>query len=145
MTMRARVDLHFHLLPGVDDGPATMEESVELARAAVADGTGAVVATPHVRRDFLTDVRDLPDRVRQVRERLVREAVPLRVARGAEVGHEMVGLLTQADLRMVAVGPPGGRWVLLETPFEGIDDAVHRSRLPATRRGAARASPTGRA
>lgn len=123
--MRARVDLHFHLLPGVDDGPATIDASVELARAAVADGTGAIVATPHVRRDFLTDVRDLPDRVREVRERLATECVPLRVLCGAEVGHEMVGRLSQRDLDTVAVGPPGARWILLETPFEGIDDDVH--------------------
>ncbi len=123
--MRARVDLHFHLLPGVDDGPATIEESVELARSAVADGTGAIVATPHVRHDFLTDVRDLPDRVREVRERLATECVPVRVLCGAELGHEMVGRLTQADLDTVAIGPPGTRWVLVETPFEGIGESVH--------------------
>jgi protein-tyrosine phosphatase len=123
--MRPRVDLHFHLLPGVDDGPATMEESVELARAAAADGTGAIVATPHVRHDFLTDVSDLPDRVREVRERLATECVPVRVLCGAELGHEMVGRLTQADLDTVAIGPPGARWVLVETPFEGIGESVH--------------------
>ena len=43
-------DVHFHLLPGVDDGPEDMAESVELARAAVADGThdrGGHTARPH--------------------------------------------------------------------------------------------------
>ena len=38
-------DLHFHLLPGVDDGPADMDASLELARAAVAEGTGTVVTS----------------------------------------------------------------------------------------------------
>lgn len=123
--MRARVDLHFHLLPGADDGPATMEETLELARAAVADGSGAVVATPHVRPDFITDVRDLPDRVREVRQHIARERVPLRVLHGAELGHDMVGRLAQADLETVAVGPPGARWLLVETPFEGIGAAFH--------------------
>jgi protein-tyrosine phosphatase len=102
-----------------------MEESVELARLAVEDGTEAVVATSHVRHDFLTDVRDLPERIRDVRERLATECVPLRVVCGAELGHEMVGRLTQADLDSVAVGPPGARWLLVETPFEGIDDDLH--------------------
>lgn len=122
--MRARVDLHFHLIPAVDDGPATIEETVELARAAVADHTGAIVATPHVRHDFLTDVRELPDRLAEVRGRLATERVPIRVLGGAELGPEMVGRLGQTDLDTVAVGPPGARWLLLETPFEGIDDVL---------------------
>src|SRR5439155_13615423 len=84
-------DIHFHLLPGVDDGPSSMDESVALAAAAVADGTSVVVATPHVRAGFVTDVSDLPDRVRELEERLAREKIGLAVRRGAELGHEMVG------------------------------------------------------
>jgi protein-tyrosine phosphatase len=44
------IDLHFHCLPGIDDGPATWEEAAALCRAAAADGTTTVVATPHVLR-----------------------------------------------------------------------------------------------
>jgi protein-tyrosine phosphatase len=44
------IDLHFHCLPGVDDGPDGWEEAVALCRAAAADGTTTVVATPHVLR-----------------------------------------------------------------------------------------------
>src|SRR4051794_40532305 len=51
--MSGRADIHFHLLPGVDDGPATLEGSVALARVAVGDGTASVVATPHVRPDHV--------------------------------------------------------------------------------------------
>jgi protein-tyrosine phosphatase len=42
------IDIHCHLLPGIDDGPATLEEALALARALVADGITQVVATPHV-------------------------------------------------------------------------------------------------
>ncbi len=45
------IDLHFHALPGLDDGPATLEESVALCRKAAAEGTTRVVATPHVLRE----------------------------------------------------------------------------------------------
>jgi len=45
------IDMHFHCLPGIDDGPATWEEAVALCRAAAAEGTTDVVATPHVLRD----------------------------------------------------------------------------------------------
>ncbi len=71
-----RVELHFHLLPGVDDGPETMEDSLELARAAVAQGTGTVVATPHVRPDFVTDPWELPARVRRAARRARRRSDP---------------------------------------------------------------------
>jgi protein-tyrosine phosphatase len=100
-----------------------MDESVALAAAAVADGTTVVVATPHVRSGYLTDVSELPDRVRELRERLAREQIGLAVRRGAELGHDMVGRLTQSELDSVAHGPPGGRWLLVETPFVGLDDA----------------------
>lgn len=116
-----RVDLHFHLLPGVDDGPATMAESLELARAAVADGTATVLATPHVRPDFVTDVAELPERARELEDALARARVGLRVVLGGELGHQMVGRLSQADLELIAIGPPGGRWLLLESPFAGFD------------------------
>ena len=45
------IDLHFHCLPGIDDGPASWDESVALCRQAAAEGTTSIVATPHVLRD----------------------------------------------------------------------------------------------
>jgi protein-tyrosine phosphatase len=120
-----RADIHFHLLPGVDDGASTLEESVELARAAEVDGTGVIVATPHVRRDFLTDVSELPDRVDEVRDRLARERIDVEVRCGGELGHDMVGRLGQSNLETIAVGPPGASWLLLEAPFEGLGEELH--------------------
>jgi len=46
------IDLHTHVLPGIDDGPGTVEDSIALARAAAADGTTTLVATPHVSWEF---------------------------------------------------------------------------------------------
>jgi len=45
------IDIHFHCLPGIDDGPRTWEEAVALCRAAEADGVDTIIATPHVLRD----------------------------------------------------------------------------------------------
>jgi protein-tyrosine phosphatase len=120
--MSSYADIHFHILPGVDDGPSSMDESVALAAAAVADGTRVVVATPHVRTGFLTDVSELPDRLRELEERLAREGIGLAVRRGAELGHDMVGRLSQPELDSVAHGPPSGRWLLVETPFVASGD-----------------------
>ena len=45
------IELHFHCLPGIDDGPRNWDDAVALCRAAAADGTTSIVATPHVLRD----------------------------------------------------------------------------------------------
>ena len=45
------IDLHFHCLPGIDDGPADWDAAVALCRAAAKDGVTTIVATPHVLRD----------------------------------------------------------------------------------------------
>jgi protein-tyrosine phosphatase len=120
-----RADIHFHLLPGVDDGAANLEESVELARLAEDDGTGVIVATPHVSAEYVTEVSDLPDRVAEVRARLRLEGVDVDVRCGGELRHEMVGRLGQNDLDTIAVGPPGSSWILLEAPFDGLGEELH--------------------
>ena len=119
-----RTELHFHLLPGVDDGPADLAGSVELARLAVADGTGLVTATPHVRSLLAHDrLGELPARVAEVVGALRAAAVPLAVRTGAELAHEDLPALADADLEAIAQGPPGRRWVLIEAPLFGDDPA----------------------
>jgi protein-tyrosine phosphatase len=128
-------DLHFHLLPGVDDGPSEMEESVELARAAAAEGTGTVVATPHVRGDYVTDVLVLRERVASVRAAIAAAGVELEVLSGGEVGHEMVERLSRPELEAIAQGPPGARWILVETPFGAIGEDFHAATAELRHRG----------
>jgi protein-tyrosine phosphatase len=60
------VDIHCHILPGVDDGPETMEKSVLMAEAAIADGITRVVATPHANDEYVFD----PQRIRRFRDEL---------------------------------------------------------------------------
>jgi protein-tyrosine phosphatase len=114
-----RVELHFHLLPGVDDGPADVATALDLAREAVADGTGLVVCTPHA---HMIDVAELPDRVRELRSALASADVDLEIRGGAELSWDHVGLYHGAALEAVAQGPPGSRWILLEAPLPGTGD-----------------------
>lgn len=109
-----RTELHFHLLPGVDDGPKSMDESIELARMTVADGTDTVTVTPHARD---VDVLTVPERVAELRAALDRASIPLRVIEGVELAQDDVARLTPAELEIAAQGPPGRRWVLLEAPL----------------------------
>jgi protein-tyrosine phosphatase len=113
LTGGTRVELHFHLLPGVDDGPKTLDEAIALARLAVADGTGFVVCTPHA---HLVDVSSLPERVAELGAALRAARVPLRVAAGGEIRPNTP--LESTELEILAQGPPGRRWLLFETPFD---------------------------
>ena len=117
---RPRTEIHFHILPGIDDGPKTLEDSLELAERARRDGTASIVATPHVRTDFHARVDDLPERVRELQSQIDRAGIPIALRVGAELGHDMVGRLDQHELDTIAHGPPGARWLLVESPFDGI-------------------------
>lgn len=108
-----RVELHFHLLPGVDDGPATLAESLELASLAVADGTGTLVCTPHARA---VEARAVAGLVVELQGHLDRAGIRLSLVPGAELAQEDVARMTDADLAAVAHGPPGRRWLLFEAP-----------------------------
>ncbi|MEA2295930.1 MAG: protein-tyrosine phosphatase [Solirubrobacteraceae bacterium] len=117
-----RVELHFHLLPGVDDGPRSMDETLDLARMAVADGTGCVVATPHV---HLVDVATIPERVREVQHELDRNLIPLEVRAGGEISPATE--ITPEAAEVLAQGPAGARWLLIEAPLEGPAGPFHAS------------------
>jgi protein-tyrosine phosphatase len=113
-----RTELHFHLLPGVDDGPTDMAESVTLARMAVADGIGVISVTPHVRDLLRLDIwYDVPERVAEVHGALRAADVPLELVPGAELAWEDLPALGGRDLDAIAQGPPGRRWVLIEAPL----------------------------
>jgi len=116
------VELHFHLLPGVDDGPSSIEESLALARAAVLDGTRTVVMTPHVHPAHITDPDLITPVTSALSDRLRRDRIDLSLLPGGELAHTMVGRLSQRQLERIAHGPPGRRWVLLEAPFDGLGD-----------------------
>ena len=114
-------ELHFHLLPGIDDGPPSIEQSVELAAAAAAEGTTTIVTTPHVHPQWVTDVSSLPERVREMNDKLAARRIRIDVRCGGELDQQMVPRLSQRELETIAQGPPGRQWLLLEAPLAGID------------------------
>jgi protein-tyrosine phosphatase len=127
-----RVDLHFHLLPGVDDGPPDLATAVELARAATRDGTGVVTCTPHA---AFVDAAEIPARVRELRSALGREGIDLELFAGAELAWDDVAGLDDAALATVSHGPAGRRWVLLEAPLPGTGELADFEAAAAELRG----------
>jgi protein-tyrosine phosphatase len=109
------IDLHCHILPGLDDGPSNLDFSLAMARAAVEAGTQLIVATPHIRADFDVDPAEIEPRVDLFNERLQRERLPLRVLPGAEIGWATAPELDDRQLARLSLG--SGKRVLLESPY----------------------------
>ena len=114
------VDLHLHLLPGVDDGARDVRRSIEFSRRLVDEGIEEVTVTPHVGCGLSFDPLSIPDRVASLQAWLEREDVPLRLHCGGEIHPAGAGALSDAELEVLAHGPPESRWVLMEVPFSGI-------------------------
>ena len=137
------VDLHCHLLPGVDDGARSWEDSLAYAKRMRQEGVRDVLVTPHVNRIWALDPLSIPERVAELDDRLRRAGARLRLHAGAEVAHHRVADLATRELKALAVGPADAPWVLLEAPFEGVDDGFLRAacELRARRLGLVIAHP----
>lgn len=121
-----RIDIHTHILPGVDDGAHSMEDALAMAQMAVESGVHTVVATPHSSREprFASLVES---RVRAFQYRLRCEEIPLRVLPGMEI------FATEATPALLAEGAllplNGTRYALVEFAFEEdpafIEEILH--------------------
>ena len=109
------IDLHTHVLSGIDDGPETIEGSVELARAAAAAGARMLVATPHVSWTYPNDPDTIAAGVEELRTRLDAEGIALELRAGAEIA--MTRLVDMRNEDLLPLGLGGGDWLLVEPPF----------------------------
>jgi len=109
------IDLHCHLLPGIDDGPADLGETLAMAQRHVRAGVELVAATPHVAWDMPNEVETIDLRLADVHAALAAAEIPLRVVRGAEIDVRQAVKLSDEQLRALALG--GGPWLLLEAPL----------------------------
>jgi protein-tyrosine phosphatase len=108
------IDLHTHILPGVDDGVATIDEAVEFARVAAADGVRTVVATPHCREGtFFNDRPGVLAGVERLRAALRQAGVGIEILPGAEV-HICPDLVERVRDGRATTLADNGRTLLLE-------------------------------
>lgn len=112
------VDIHAHILPGLDDGAEDMNSALEMAALAVESGVEIIAATPHSSAFGRAQNHWGPELVRAVksfREALKKADIPLQVCRGMEIfgSSEVPELLTNGKL----IGLNGSRYVLVEFAF----------------------------
>ena len=127
------IDLHCHILPGVDDGPAEMGQSLELAREAAGAGTTTIAATSHVREDYPFPLESIGERVAEVNQALERERIALHVVRGGELAVTKAGELSDAEVAGICLGD--GPYVLVETPYTHAGEMVETTLFDLQVRG----------
>lgn len=110
------IDLHIHILPGIDDGAASTADALQMASIAAAEGFTAVVATPHVISGLYDNTRQqILEAVDRFNRRLAAENISLQVLPGAEYRLEpdLPGRLGAGRLLTIN---DGGRYLLVELP-----------------------------
>lgn len=130
-----RVDLHNHILFGIDDGAVDADESLALARELVAAGYSDVATTPHAKPDMDAAEDTVSERRATLQALLDEVQIPLRLHPGRE-NH-----LTPLFLERVAGGTPrplgAGPYVLIELPFSspvpGLRDLLFKIMLKGVR------------
>jgi protein-tyrosine phosphatase len=128
------IDLHSHILPGLDDGARNPAESLEIARAAVGEGVTAMAATPHVRADFPTTFRQMEWALSALRAELAAAGVALDLLPGAEVALDLLWEIPPADLERLTIAQTG-RYLLLEFPYRGFPMVMQTAVGDLARRG----------
>jgi protein-tyrosine phosphatase len=116
------IDLHCHVLPGIDDGPGTFAGSLAMARAAADAGVRTLVATPHVNWRYENDANTIGELVDALSERLAVEGVELELRGGAEIAMTKIAEMEEAELERLRLG--GGDWLLVEPPFSPVAGAL---------------------
>lgn len=80
------IDIHSHILPGIDDGAQTMKDSIEIAKAAVNEGITTIIATPHHKNNQFNNLKpSILTKVKDLNTVLKQENIPLIVLPGQEV------------------------------------------------------------
>ena len=117
------IDIHSHILPGIDDGARNLDESIAMCRLAAADGASVIVATPHLRHSrYWNDDRPALEALwRELRDQVAEEEFELEVLLGGEisVGSESLDEIVRmpdGDLLPLC----GGHYLLLELDWHGL-------------------------
>lgn len=116
------IDLHCHFLPGVDDGPEQLDEAIQLAEAAVANGILASALTPHVHpRRYPNTRSSLQETFKNFEQELAKRGIPLRLFLGGEVRFSPESLALIMDNDVPFYGEVDGyKIMLLEFPHDMI-------------------------
>jgi protein-tyrosine phosphatase len=125
MDLIGMIDLHCHILPGLDDGAKTLDEALEMARIAQSDGIKLIVATPHLLREKFDfeGFDSIQEKRRELNEALRTNNIQIEVKSGAEVhiSHNLIDEIRKNRAHLVL---NGGSYMFVEFPSGHIYSGV---------------------
>ncbi len=116
------IDIHCHLLPGIDDGPKSLRDSLKLARQAVANDVTHAVVTPHIYHGrWDNSLQVIAEATDELRKALAQSGIPLTLGFAAEIriGAEIMTMLSEGEIPFLGSWQ-GQRVMLLEMPHSHI-------------------------
>lgn len=123
------IDIHSHILYGVDDGPAQLEETLEMFEQALKEGITEIISTSHAfHPQFNTSATIVTEQIKLLQQTIEERQLPLKLHRGHEVRlkDNLVELLQEQKIHTLA----GSKYLLLELPSSGIPkytvDIIHQ-------------------
>ena len=117
------VDIHHHLLPGLDDGSNSMDVSVEMARMAAAEGITHIACTPHANSHFAYDPQVNATKTGELRARLAEQNIDITLGSGCDFHLSFDNVkIAKEDLRRFSINGLG--YLLVELPDFGIPPGV---------------------
>lgn len=129
------IDIHCHILPGLDDGASSLKQSLEMAKQAVGDGIRTVTATPHtVGSPYSNPIGEIRKQIAILREFLENMGIPLEICPGSEA--RLCSRMTERVLTgEITTLNDNGRYVLMEFPDYAFPDGYEEEIFHLTLRG----------
>lgn len=119
------IDIHCHILPGLDDGPKDLQESIVMAKEAVAEGITSIIATPHFNSKYENTKEVILEKVIQLNEALGRENIPLTILPGQEP--RIYGeILEDYEIDKVLTLNNSGKYLFIELPSNHVPRYTER-------------------
>jgi protein-tyrosine phosphatase len=112
------IDLHAHILPGIDDGPESDDDALAMVRLAAADGTTTIACTAHRSARLPTPPARIVQAIADLQPKINAERLGVRLVPGLEIAIDQARVMDDEELRAASLGG-AGRWVLIEMPFQG--------------------------
>jgi len=129
------IDIHCHILPGLDDGASSLKQSLEMAKQALADGIRVIAATPHtVNSAYSNPIGEIRRQVAILRETLEDMDIPLEICPGSEVRlcSRMADRILKGEITTLN---DTGRYILMEFPDHNFPDDYEEEIFHLTLRG----------
>ena len=122
------IDIHSHVLSGLDDGAEDGDASLAMLQEAVAFGVSAIVATPHVRDDYPTSAASMLDRVAELQRAATAAGIGVEVLPGGELAVDRLRLLPPDEVRRFVLGGTSSALLIEISPVESPLDVLEEVR-----------------